>query len=550
MSTTRIMIQTRFNLLRLLPLAIAAATGCAVGPDFSAPAAPTTERYTTQPLPEQTAATPVAGGEAQTFANDRQLPAQWWTLFGSPKLDRLVEQAFANSPSVESANAALRQAQENLSAQRGGLFPSIDANAGASRQRAQTVSASGFATRADSIYNLYNASVDVSYTLDLFGGVRRGIERQAAVVDFQQFQLQASYLTLATNVVTSSVAEASLRDQVATTKDIVADLEKQAHIAEQRHQLGAAAYTDVLTANSNLAAVRATLPAYEKQLAAVQNQLAVYLGQFPSERATTDFDLAELVLPQELPVSLPSELVRQRPDIRAAEASLHQASAQVGVTTANLYPQVSIVGSYGSQANNFGNLFDDNLWSFGANISQPLFHGGTLTAQRRAAIAALDQAAADYRFTVLNAFKNVADALTALQSDAQVLQAQYAALSSAKESLAITEKQYALGGVSYLNLLITQREYQLARINYSQALANRYQDTAALFQALGGQWQATNNTALAVNSTAQGSAPETSTPSDVLPQNSPAQNSAEKDSLPQDSLLQDSLPQENGASAE
>lgn len=480
---------------RLLPLAAAIAlAGCAVGPDFKAPEAPKADSYTAQPLPEQTVATPVEapGGAAQVFVPAKQLPSEWWTLFGSPKLNQLVEQAFAGSPTVESAAAALRQAQENLNAQRGGLFPSIDAKAGASRQRAQLIDIPGSTATTSSIYNVYNASVSVAYTLDLFGGVRRGIERQAALVDYQQFQLQATYLTLAANVVTSSVAEASLRDQIAATRDIVRDLEKQAEIARQRHELGAAAYLDVLTANSNLASVRATLPQLEKQLAAVQNQLGVYLGKLPSERAATDFDLAELTLPPEIPLSLPSELVRQRPDIRAAEANMHQASAQIGVATANLFPQVSIAGSWGSQANNFGNLFDEKLWSIGADVAQPLFHGGTLTAQRRAAIAAYDQAAADYRSTVLTAFQNVADALAALQSDAQALRAQHEAFESARGSLAIAEKQYKLGGVSFVNLLIAQRQYQQARIDYSQALAARYQDTAALFQALGGQWQAVN----------------------------------------------------------
>jgi NodT family efflux transporter outer membrane factor (OMF) lipoprotein len=480
----------------MLPLALAIAlAGCAVGPDFKAPEAPKAESFTSEPLPEQTVSTPneTPGGVAQVFAPNKPLPTEWWTLFGSPKLDRLVEQAFANSPTVESAAAALRQAQENLNAQRGGLFPSVDGNVGGSRQRAQGIDIPGATDATTSVYNVYNASVNVAYTLDLFGGVRRGIERQAAVVDYQQYQLQATYLTLAANVVTTSVAEASLRDQIAATRGIVADLEKQLEIARQRHELGAAAYLDVLTANTNLASVRATLPELEKQLAAVQNQLAVYLGKLPSEREVTDFDLAELTLPREIPLSLPSDLVRQRPDIRAAEASLHQASAQIGVATANLFPQVTIAGGYGSQANNFGNLFDDKIWDIGANLTQPLFHGGTLTAQRRAAIAAYDQSSADYRSAVLTAFQNVADALTALQSDAQVLQAQHEALLAAKGSLDIAETQYRLGGASYLNLLVAQRAHQQARINYSQALAARYQDTAALFQALGGQWQTANS---------------------------------------------------------
>jgi NodT family efflux transporter outer membrane factor (OMF) lipoprotein len=251
------------------------------------------------------------------------------------------------------------------------------------------------------------------------------------------------------------------------------------------------------------------LPTLQKQLAAVQNQLAVYLGQMPSESVASNFDIAELKLPQELPLSVPSELVRQRPDVRAAEARLHQASAQIGVATANLLPQVSISGNYGSQATEAGKLFDEKIWSIGAGITQPLFHGGELTARRRAAIAGYDQAAASYRQTVLTAFQNVADALTAVQNDAQALQAQYEATSSAKASLGLIERQYALGSVSFLNLLDAQRQYQQTRIDYSRALANRYQDTAALFQALGGNW---NDNAIPEPSSSTNSAQAATTP--------------------------------------
>lgn len=474
---------------QLLPaLVLLTVSGCAVGPDFKTPDAPQTESYTAQPLPAQTAATAVAGGNAQTFAIGKELPTQWWALFGSDKLDALVTQAFANSPTTTSARAALRQAEENLNAQRGAFFPSVDANGSAQRQRSNN-SVLGVATNnVSNIYNLYNVSVSVAYTLDIFGGVRRGVEAQEAATEAQRYDLQATYLTLAANVVTSSVSVASLRDQIAATHDIVAAQEKQLNIAETRHRLGATAYADVLSAQSNLAAVRATLPALEKQLAAVQNQLAVYLGKLPSEFSGNDFDLAELQLPSEIPLSVPAQLVRQRPDVRAAEAHLHQASALIGVATANLLPQVSISGNFGSQATESSQLFKDHIWSIGAGVTQPLFHGGELTAKRRAAIAAYDQAAADYRLATLTAYKNVADALTALQSDAQGLQAQYAAMSAAQENLSLVERQYALGSASYLNLLIAQRQYQQSRINYSQALASRYQDTAALFQALGGNW--------------------------------------------------------------
>lgn len=476
----------------LLTLCIITAAGCAVGPDFKAPEAPHTERYTAQELPQQTVATQVAGGEAQAFAIGAQLPAQWWTLFGSDKLNNLVQTAFSNSPTTASARAALRQAQENLAAQRGGFFPSVDANASAQRQRSSVISP-GLPTLG--VYNLYNASVSVGYTLDLFGGVRRGVEAREAMVDFQQYELQATYLTLAANVVTSSVGEAALRDQLAATQDIIAALEKQLNITEQRYRLGAAALPDVLSARSNLAAVRATLPAYEKQLAAVQNQLAVYLGKLPSESSASNFDMTELTLPQELPLSVPSELVRRRPDIRAAEARMHEASAEIGVATANLFPQITLNGSFGAASTEASQLFSDKIWSVGANITQPLFHGGTLTAQRRAAIAAYDQAAANYRSVVLGAFQNVADALTAVHSDAKALQAQYEAKSSAQSNLKLREQQYALGSISYLELLIAQRQYQQSQINYAYALAARFQDTAALFQALGGNWDEANLTA-------------------------------------------------------
>lgn len=471
--------------VRWLPsLALLYVAGCAVGPDFKTPDAPKTDSYTAKPLPNETVATDVAGGAAQTFAPGKELPTQWWTLFGSSKLDSLVAQAFANSPTTASARAALRQAEENLNAERGAFFPSVDANGSAQRIHGNASAL----TTSNSTYNLYNVSVSVAYTLDVFGGVRRSVEAQAAATEAQRYDLQATYLTLAANVVTSSVSTASLRDQVTATKDIIASQEKQLDIAKKRHELGAIAYSDVLAAQSNLAAVRATLPALEKQLSAVQNQLAVYVGKLPSEFAGTDFDISELQLPQEIPLSVPAQLVRQRPDVRESEARLHQASALIGVATANLLPQFSISGSIGTQSTAAAQLFKDKIWSVGAGVTQPLFHGGTLTAKRRAAIAEYDQAAADYRLAVLTAYKNVADSLTALQSDAQALQAQYSAMTSAKESLGLIERSYTLGSVSYLNLLDAQRQYQQTRINYSQALASRYQDTAALFQALGGNW--------------------------------------------------------------
>jgi NodT family efflux transporter outer membrane factor (OMF) lipoprotein len=461
-------------------------SGCAVGPDFVSPAAPSSERLTAAHLPAQTVSSAQPGGEAQQFISGKPLSAQWWKAYQSPKLNALVDQALAASPTMASAQAALRQARENYRSQVGGLFPSLDAKGSATREKIDTASF-GIPGGA-SIFNLYNTEVDVSYTLDLFGGVRRGIESEAALVEYQRFQVEGTYQTLIANVVTSAVSEARLRKLAESDRHIVGDLEKQLKIVQARFDAGAVARADVLSAQSSLATERASLITVELQLSQAQNQLAVYLGQLPSERASSDFELAELSLPLEIPLSLPSELVRQRPDVRAAEAQLHSASAEVGVATANLFPQLSISGSYGSQASKTGDLFKSDVWSIAGNLSAPIFHGGSLTAQRRAAIAAYDKSAADYRSTVLTAFQNVADALYQVEADARSLAAQTDALQAAEKSLRLTELQYKLGAVSYVSLLTAEQQYITANTSYVTAQAARYADTAALFQALGGGW--------------------------------------------------------------
>lgn len=466
---------------------VAVVAGCAVGPDFETPAAPEVDRYTAQPTPAQTASTPVHGGEAQALVIGEQLPVQWWQLFGSPKLDALVQQAFANSPTVLSARATLTQAQEILRAQHGAQVPTVDAGLGAQRQKTfmnfDEPSVIG-------PMNLYNAGVDVAYGVDLFGGLRRMIEAQGAQVDFQRYELQAIYLTLAGNVVTAAVQEASLREQLASTRSMLESQQERLRLSEKQFELGAIAFADVLSARSELSTLRAQLPLLQQELAAVQTQLAVYLGQLPMQRQTTDFSLDELVLPKNLPLGVPSELVRRRPDVLAAEATLHRASAEVGVATADLFPKFTLAASYGGQSDQFSGLFDNPIWSIGANLTQPLFHGGTLTAQRRAALAAFDAAGHDYRQAVLNAFKNVADSMQAVYADAEALNAQFAALNASEESLGLTEQQYRLGGVGYFGVLVVQRQAYQARINYVQRLASRYQNTAALMHALGGGWAA------------------------------------------------------------
>ncbi len=467
-----------------------ALTGCAVGPDYHRPNAPSVDRYTTQSLPAHTVSTEVGNGDAQRFLQGRDVPARWWTTFDNDELTRRVNIALANSPSVASAQAALRQAQETARAAGGGLFPSVDAGAGVTRQKPSALTSVGGPVGVGP-FTLFNASVSVGYTLDLFGGVRRGIEAQLAQSDYQQAQLDSTYLTLAGNVVTASLQEASLREQLRAIEQIVGWQQKTLDIARTQQQLGATALSDTLAVRAQLATTQATLPPLRAQLASTRNQLATYLGTTPAQLAMAPLTLDSVRLPQDIPVSLPSQLVDQRPDIRAMSALLHAASAQVGVATAAMLPQIRLSGSGGSQALNRGDLFSagTGVWSLGLNLTQPLFHGGELLHKKRAAQAGLDTAAADWQQTVLTAFQNVADSLQALQYDAQTLAAQAIAESAASQRLELARQQYQLGATGYLDLLDAERSYQQARINLIRARASRLSDTAALYTALGGGWR-------------------------------------------------------------
>jgi len=333
--------------------------------------------------------------------------------------------------------------------------------------------------------------VNVSYTLDLFGGARRELEALQSQVDFQRFQLEAAYLTITSNIVTTAVREALLRAQLSATQEIISAEARQLDIIEMQFQLGGAARSDVLAQRTQLAQTRATLPPLQMALAQTRHLLAVLMGRLPSEAVNLpQFTLDGLQLPIELPVSLPSSLVRQRPDVRASEALLHAANAEIGVATANLYPQLTLTGSYGSESSTAATLFRSGsaVWSLSGGLLFPLFHGGELNAKRRAAVAVFDQASAQYRQTVLQAFQNVADVLRALEADANALKAQSDAAASARDLLELTQKQFQLGSVSYLSLLNAERAYQQTRISLVQAQAARFSDTAALFQALGGGW--------------------------------------------------------------
>ncbi|HJU08706.1 MAG TPA: efflux transporter outer membrane subunit [Rhodanobacteraceae bacterium] len=482
---------------------VLALAGCAVGPNYHRPDAPAVDRYTAQPLPAQTASTDTAGGDAQRFLAGQDVPQRWWTAFGNEELNRRVQQALQHSPTIASAQAALREAEENAKAAGGALFPSVDANVGATRQKASAAQFGAAAAGASSSpFTVYNAGVSVGYVFDIFGGVRRGIEAQSALADAQRAQLDATYLILATNVVTASLQEASLREQVRATEEIADSLRKELDIAQKQQQIGAKSLSDTLAVSSQLAATEATLPPLRKQLSATQNQLATYLGIPPAQLQLQPIELANVTLPQDVPVSLPSKIVEQRPDIRASSAQLHAATAQVGVSIANMLPQITLSGSGGSQALKSGDLFSagTGAWSIGLSLLQPIFHGGELLHKKRAAQAAMDAAVADWQQTVLTAFQNVADSLQALDLDAQGLAAQNTAEQSASKQLDLVRSQYQVGAVDYLRLLDAERQYQQARIALIQARAARLSDTAALYAALGGGWNGADRNVASNNS--------------------------------------------------
>ena len=464
---------------------LALVAGCAVGPDFKAPAAPTEAGYSTDPLPKQTVSAEVAGGAAQRLVDGQDIPGEWWSLYHSEPLNKLIETALKANPDLDAAQAALREAQENVLAGNGALYPTVTGNLSGARQKAFV--GAGF---PNSLYSLYGATANVSYTIDIWGATRRNIESLEAKAEFQRFQLEASYLSLTANLVTAAITEASLRGQIQATEEVIRIESKSLETVRRQLTLGGVARADFLTQQSTLAATQATLPPLQKQLAQERNQIQVYAGRFPNQDAGEQFDLQALVLPEELPLSLPSKLVEQRPDVQAAEKSLHAASAEIGVAIANELPQLTLTADLGRQAEQFSKVFQagSGVWSLAAGASGTIFDGGKLLHTKRAADAAYDQAAAQYRSTVLSAFEDVANALRALTSDADALKAELAAETAAADSLTLSEAQYKVGGISFLTLLTAQQNYQQARIGLVRAQAARYADTAALFQALGGGW--------------------------------------------------------------
>jgi NodT family efflux transporter outer membrane factor (OMF) lipoprotein len=461
---------------------------CSVGPDFQRPDAAHSGTYVEGTLPVQTVG-PDASAPAQNLRTGNDLAQDWWTLFHSEALNAFIAGALRENPTLAQASAALRQAQETLAADRGNLlFPAVNASGEAARERASGAQLG--ISSPGSAFSLYNAGVSVSYTFDLFGSVRRQLEAAQAQVDYQQNQYRATQLALTANIVTSVIREAQLREQIQAYRAVEKLQRAGLAIVERRFALGAVTKTDVLSQRTALAQTVAAISPLERQRAQARHQLAVYAGKAPSEVDLAAFDVAKLELPVDLPVSVASDLVHQRPDILASESLLHAASAQVGVATANLYPQITLGGSYGGESLTPSALFKPAsiVWGLNATITQPIFHGGALMAQRRAAVAAYDGAAAAYRQTVLTAFQNVADALRALEFDAQTLVAQADAYEQAKAAADLAQRQFDTGASSYLSLLSAQQQYQQTAVALVQARADRLADTAALFQALGGGW--------------------------------------------------------------
>jgi len=460
--------------------------GCAVGPDFERPAVPDVSGYTTAPLPTQTASARTALGDAQHFSVGANVSAQWWQALGSSRLDALVEQAFRASPTLASARATLRQAQEIHAAQAGStLYPQLDVDIGAQRQRMNPSSLGQVGDARE--FSQYNVSAGLHYPLDLAGGNRRALEALAARVDYRRHELEGARSSLAANLVTRAITEARLAGQIQSTQAILRAQEEQLHLTRERLRLGQAAPDEILALQTQVERTRAGVPLLHQQLEQNRHLLAVLAGRAPGAEGVPAFTLEELTLPSDLPLVLPSELVRRRPDIQAAEALLHAANAEYGVAIANLYPQFNISASLGSQALSTGALFGSGsaVWNLIGQLTQPLFKPG-LPAQKRASLAALDAAAANYQSVVLEALREVADVLRALDNDAQALAALASADGAAQGFLESIQRQYALGTANYVELLIAQQQAEQTRLDLIAAQAQRLVDSTALYQALGG----------------------------------------------------------------
>ncbi len=501
------------NGVRMAVLALLAslASGCAVGPRYHRPEAPADAGYAPTPLAESSTPAPIHGGEAQRLINGRDIPFEWWQLFQSPALNELVQRAFKANPTIAAAQAALEQAQELVYAQRGYFFPTVAANYNFERQKIAgnltLDDAPGVQGNGDNLtppvqsltsvphthplfYDFHTAQLTVGFVPDVFGSNWRQVESLAALADAQRFALEATYITLASNVVAAAIQEASLRAQLEAVQRIIEADERSLQILRDQFRLGQAMRIDVAAQEAALAQAKTMLPPLQEQFEQTRDLIRALVGNLPNQDVPETFELDALQLPPELPLSLPARIIEQRPDVRAAEAQLHSANAQVGVAVAAMLPQFDITGVIGGNADQFPWMFRSGgpFWDLVGSLTQPIFEGGTLLHRKRAAQAALRQAAAQYQSTVIAAYQNVADTLHASLLDADSLAANVDAENAAKVTLDLTQRQMEIGYVNYLALLSAETAYQQAVLTRVQAQATRYGDTVALFQALGGGW--------------------------------------------------------------
>ncbi len=468
-------------------LAALTLAGCAVGPDFKSPPAPAAEGYLhPAPAPGKTDAQ-----DLQHLDSGAEVAAQWWQLFQSPALDEVVRAAIAASPTLAAADATLAQAREQVVIARAALLPSLSGNAGVQHSRTTTgVPGLGAPGSSGSGSNLYTMGLSASYSLDLFGGIRRNIEQQSALAEYQRYELAAAYLTLTGDVVNEALTIASTRLQIATTEELIEVDRKDLALTQREFEVGTATRADVLTADSQLAADLTQLPTLHKQLEQAYDALSVLVGRAPAEWKSHEFDIGELTLPREVPLSLPARLVRQRPDVLAAEAQLHASNAAIGVAIAQEFPSLDLSASVTRQALEAGALFHqfNTLWDAGGALALPIFEGGAQAAQVRAARDTHTAQAATYRAVVLEALGQVADDLWALEYDAELLTVDRHSVEVASEALKLQQKSYAVGTTSVLSLITAERIYAQARLSYATAQIQQFQDTAGLLVALGGGW--------------------------------------------------------------
>src|ERR1700734_2277869 len=456
--------------------------GCAAGPDFTRPVPPPAARYTADPLRSEGAST---DDQTQHIALGQNIQSAWWTLFRSDSIDELVKQAVDHNRTLAAAMATLAQAQELALARAGSKYPQVELTAGAGRQQygKEFLGPIGIPP-----FSYFAVAPTVSYTLDYTGGVARSVEQQYALAEVERYQLDAAYLTVTGQAVMQTLAIASARAQIATVETILAQDRDNLRLVQTAFDNGSVAREDIVSAQSQIANDMTLLPPLRQELAEARHALSVVLGRAPASELPDDVDLAQITLPLEVPVSLPSELAHRRPDILAAEARLHAATSAVGVAQSNLYPKIQLSASVGQQSLKADQLFDrtNNAWSLVSGLTAPIFDGGTLRAEKRAAVDAMRASAAYYEQTVLEAFAQVADLLEALDHDAEQLDAQAQAQPAAQSSLDLARASYSEGNAGVLQVLDAERSYQQARHGYVRAMAQRYLDTVELFLALGG----------------------------------------------------------------